>query len=123
MKETTMIDFKVHHRDGDGVSVIELKGYLDAHTAPDLETAFQKLLTEKKYNVVVNCRDLSYISSAGLGVFMAYVEDIRKNMGDIKLTNMSPKVYNVFDLLGFPILYEIYKDEQEAVSRFKEFKK
>jgi anti-sigma B factor antagonist len=118
-----MIDFKIHHRDGDGVSVIELKGYLDAHTAPDLETAFQKLLTEKKYNVVVNCRDLSYISSAGLGVFMAYVEDIRKNMGDIKLTNMSPKVYNVFDLLGFPILYEIYKDEQEAVSRFKEIKK
>ena len=118
-----MNDFKIHHRDGDGVSVIELKGYLDAHTAPDLETAFQKLLTEKKYNVVVNCRDLSYISSAGLGVFMAYVEDIRKNMGDIKLTNMSPKVYNVFDLLGFPILYEIYKDEQEAVTRFKEIKK
>ncbi len=118
-----MTDFKIHHRDGDGVSVIEIKGYLDAHTAPDLETAFQKLLTEKKYNVVVNCRDLSYISSAGLGVFMAYVEDIRKNMGDIKLTNMSPKVYNVFDLLGFPILYEIYKDEQEAVSRFKEIKK
>jgi anti-sigma B factor antagonist len=118
-----MTDFKIHHRDGDGVSVIELKGYLDAHTAPDLETAFQKLLTEKKYNVVVNCRDLSYISSAGLGVFMAYVEDIRKNMGDIKLTNMSPKVYNVFDLLGFPILYEIYKDEQEAVTRFKEIKK
>ncbi|MGD0591127.1 MAG: STAS domain-containing protein [Bacteroidota bacterium] len=118
-----MTDFKIHHRDGDGVSVIELKGYLDAHTAPDLETAFQKLLTEKKYNVVVNCRDLSYISSAGLGVFMAYVEDIRKNMGDIKLTNMSPKVYNVFDLLGFPILYEIYKDEQEAISRFKEIKK
>jgi anti-sigma B factor antagonist len=118
-----MTDFKIHHRDGDGVSVIELKGYLDAHTAPDLETAFQKLLTEKKYNVVVNCQDLSYISSAGLGVFMAYVEDIRKNMGDIKLTNMSPKVYNVFDLLGFPILYEIYKDEQEAVSRFKEIKK
>jgi anti-sigma B factor antagonist len=118
-----MTDFKIHYRDGDGVSVIELKGYLDAHTAPDLETAFQKLLTEKKYNVVVNCRDLSYISSAGLGVFMAYVEDIRKNMGDIKLTNMSPKVYNVFDLLGFPILYEIYKDEQEAISRFKEIKK
>jgi anti-sigma B factor antagonist len=118
-----MTDFKIHHRDGEGVSVIELRGYLDAHTAPDLETAFQKLLTEKKYNVVVNCRDLSYISSAGLGVFMAYVEDIRKNMGDIKLTNMSPKVYNVFDLLGFPILYEIYKDEQEAVTRFNEIKK
>lgn len=122
-KETTMIDFKIHQRDNADVSVIELKGYLDAHTAPDLETAFQKLMTENKFNIVVNCRDLSYISSAGLGVFMAYVEDVRKNKGDIKLTNMTPKVYNVFDLLGFPILYEIYKDEQEAVVRFHEAKK
>jgi anti-sigma B factor antagonist len=122
-KETTMIDFKIHQRDNEDVSVIELKGYLDAHTAPDLETAFQKLMTENKFNIVVNCRDLSYISSAGLGVFMAYVEDVRKNKGDIKLTNMTPKVYNVFDLLGFPILYEIYKDEQEAVVRFHDAKK
>jgi anti-sigma B factor antagonist len=122
-KETTMIDFKIHQRDSEDVSVIELKGYLDAHTAPDLETAFQKLITENKFNIVVNCRDLSYISSAGLGVFMAYVEDIRKNKGDIKLTNMTPKVYNVFDLLGFPILYEIFKDEREAVVRFHEVKK
>jgi anti-sigma B factor antagonist len=118
-----MTDFKIHQRDGEDVSVIELKGYLDAHTAPDLETAFQKLLAERKYNIVVNCRDLSYISSAGLGVFMAYVEDVRKNKGDIKLTNMTSKVYNVFDLLGFPILYEIYKDEKEAVLRFHEVRK
>jgi anti-sigma B factor antagonist len=117
-----MTDFKIRQRDGDDVSIIELKGYLDAHTAPDLETAFQKLLDEKKYNIVVNCRDLSYISSAGLGVFMAYLEDVRKNKGDIKLTNMTSKVYNVFDLLGFPMLYEIFKDEQEAVLRFKEGK-
>ena len=49
---------------------------------------------------------------------MAYIEDVRKNKGDIKLSNMSPKVYNVFDLLGFPLLYEITKDEQEAFSKF-----
>ena len=122
-EQTTMADFRVHQRDGEGVSVIDLKGYLDAHTAPDLENAFQKLLTDKKFNIVVNCKDLTYISSAGLGVFMAFIEDVRKNRGDIKMSNMSPKVYNVFDLLGFPILYEIFKDEQEAVVRFKSEKK
>jgi len=51
-------------------------------------------------------------------VFMAFIEDVRDNKGDIKLTNMSPKVYNVFDLLGFPLLYEILSDEQDAVKRF-----
>lgn len=113
-----MSEFKIALREQDRVSVLELKGYLDAHTAPKLEEALQSLLTGARYNIVVNCRDLSYISSAGLGVFMAFIEDVRKHSGDIKLTNMSPKVYNVFDLLGFPLLYEIFKEENEAIVRF-----
>ena len=113
-----MSDFKIAQREQESINVLELKGYLDAHTAPKLEEAFQNLLNARRFNIVVNCRDLSYISSAGLGVFMAFIEDVRKNNGDIKLTNMSPKVYNVFDLLGFPLLYEIFKEEQEAVRKF-----
>jgi anti-sigma B factor antagonist len=115
-----MSDFKIALRERDTVNVLDLKGYLDAHTAPKLEEAFQGLLKSARYNIVVNCKDLSYISSAGLGVFMAFIEDVRKNKGDIKLTNMTPKVFNVFDLLGFPLLYEILKDEQEAVRKFTE---
>ena len=38
-----MSEFKVHHREGEGFSVLELKGYLDAHTAPDLENTFQEI--------------------------------------------------------------------------------
>jgi anti-sigma B factor antagonist len=113
-----MSEFHIGQRDQQHVSVLELKGYLDAHTAPKLEEAFQSLLNHERFKIVVNCRELSYISSAGLGVFMAFIEDVRKNKGDIKLTNMSPKVYNVFDLLGFPLLYEIFKDEQEAITKF-----
>ncbi len=115
-----MSDFKVALREENRISIVELKGYLDAHTAPELETTLQQLLADKKFNIIVNCRDLNYISSAGLGVFMAFIEDVRQQKGDIKLSNMSPKVYNVFDLLGFPILYEIFKDEKEAIRKFSD---
>jgi len=118
-----MSDFKIEYRETENVNVLELKGYLDAHTAPKLEDALQSLLDKERYKIVVNCKHLSYISSAGLGVFMAFIEDVRNNAGDIKLTNMSPKVYNVFDLLGFPLLYEIFKDESEAIKKFFEKKK
>ncbi len=113
-----MSNFKIDVRENNAVQVLDLKGYLDAHTAPELEKAFQNLLEGRKFNIVVNCKDLTYISSAGLGVFMAYIEDVRKNNGDIKLSNMSPKVYNVFDLLGFPLLYDITREETEAVQKF-----
>lgn len=113
-----MSEFKVMVREEPPVSILELKGYLDAHTAPELEGVIERLVKERKFNLIVNCKDLSYISSAGLGVFMGYIEEVRKNKGDIKLSNMSPKIFNVFDLLGFPLLYEIFKEESEAVNKF-----
>ena len=117
-----MSNFKIDKRETNNINILELKGYLDAHTTPDLEKAFQDLLEQRKFNIVVNCKDLTYISSAGLGVFMAYIEDVRKNQGDIKLSNMTSKVYNIFDLLGFPLLYDISKDENEAVNKFSGLK-
>ena len=115
-----MADFNVNVRGVGSVSVIDVKGYLDAHTAPELENAFNRLITDSKYKVVVNFNDLSYISSAGLGVFMAYVETMRDNQGDIKFSNMKENVYNIFDLLGFPMLYEFFEQETEAVNKFND---
>lgn len=113
-----MNEFKVLTKDSGNAVVMELHGFLDAHTAPDLEKTFSDLIGRGKYNIVVNFDALNYISSAGLGVFMAYIDEVRSNHGDIKLTNMQQKVYNVFDLLGFPFLYEIYADQKDALKKF-----
>lgn len=113
-----MAEFNTSILNKGDVSIINLKGYLDAHTAPTLENNFTELIESNQYKIVVNFDELAYISSAGLGVFMAYIEKIRENSGDIKLSNMSDKVYNIFDLLGFPLLYEIFKTEEEAIEKF-----
>lgn len=114
-----MTNFEVVRLDNGNVSTLHIKGYLDAHTAPQLEQALQKLIDENRVRIVVNFSDLNYISSAGLGVFMGFIENVRNSQGDIKLTNMSTKIYRVFDLLGFPTLYEIFQDEKEAVARYQ----
>ena len=113
-----MNDFTVKRKDVNDISVVYLKGYLDAHTAPDFEGALQELVNENKVRIVVNLSELSYISSAGLGVFMGFIEDIRSKGGDIKLAEPSDKVLRVFDLLGFPVLYEFFELESEAIKKY-----
>jgi anti-sigma B factor antagonist len=120
-----MSNFSVHSRAAHSapdvaVHVLDLEGELDAHTASDLEAAFEQCRAEDHHRIIVNGADLDYISSAGLGVFMAYVEDVREAGGDIKIANLKPKVYNVFDLLGFPMLFDIEDTEEEALARFEE---
>ena len=82
----------------------------------------KKCVDEGKIHLIVDGHGLDYISSAGLGVFMAYIEEIRTLNGDIKICALKPKVFGVFDLLGFPRIYHIVETEEEAcLSLTKEF--
>ncbi|MBD3290993.1 anti-sigma factor antagonist [candidate division KSB1 bacterium] len=110
--------FEVGRSDDGDISILYIKGYLDAHTAPKLEQELQNLIDEGKYKIIVNFNELSYISSAGLGVFMGFIETIREKEGDIKLSSMNPKIFRVFDLLGFPTLYDILDTDEEAKKKF-----
>lgn len=114
-----MKNFNINHKQIDSFDVLELSGELDAHTASQLENSLKSLIEQDNHQIIVNCNNLDYIASAGLGVFMAYIEDVRSLGGDIKLTNMNSKVYNVFDLLGFPTLYDILEDQEDAIEKFQ----
>lgn len=113
-----MSGFTVERSDKEDISVLKISGFLDLHTVPKFEGAVQNLVNEHRIKIIVNFKALDYISSAGLGVFMGFIEEIREQQGDIKLCCMSDRVYKVFDLLGFPALFEIVTSETEAVQKF-----
>jgi len=115
-----MSNFSVGFRSNGDIQILDLRGELDAHTASELEAAIQKCQGGSSYRIVVNGSNLAYISSAGLGVFMAYIEEVREKGGDIKIAALQSKVFNVFDLLGFPMLFDILETEDDAVAKFKE---
>jgi anti-sigma B factor antagonist len=104
--------------EGDKLVVLSLDGFLDAYTAPGFEAAIQSEMEAGRVQLVVDCQKLSYISSAGLGVFMGFIEEIREKGGDIKISGLNPKVRQVFELLGFPALYDIAENLPEAVAQF-----
>ena len=113
-----MDSFEVASSKKGSVEILKIKGYLDAHTAPSLEKAIQDLVDNNRFKIVINFKDLAYISSAGLGVIMGFIENIRENGGDIKLCEMNEKIYRVFDLLGFPKIYDITSTGSEAIGKF-----
>jgi anti-sigma B factor antagonist len=113
-----MTGLEVSSKERNGVAVVHLKGYLDAHTAPDFEKVLRDLIDSDRIRLVVNLSDLNYIASAGVGVFMGFIEELRGRGGDIKLAEPTEKVYRVFDLLGFHLLYDICKKEDEAVQKY-----
>lgn len=101
-----------------GVSILRVSGYVDTTTSPDLERRLQALLREKRYHVVVDLARVEYISSAGWGIFISEIREIREHGGDLKLAGMAPDVREVFDLLEFENILQAYTDSDLAVASF-----
>src|SRR5512140_1688400 len=81
---------------GSQVVVLELAGQLDAHTAPEFERFLERTVRdERKLQLVLDFEKLDYISSAGLGVLMGLIEEVRVGGGDIKLAKLPEKIFHV----------------------------
>ena len=113
-----MKSFQIKSRITDGVAVIYPKGHLDAHQVSKFEKEIVRLIKENNLNIVVNGKELNYISSAGMGIIMGYIDEVREKGGDIKLCSLSPRVYEIFDLVGFTEIYDFINNEQEAIDKF-----
>jgi anti-sigma B factor antagonist len=105
------------------IQIIKAEGYLDSSTFNQLQELLEKLVEGAKYHVIVEFGNLNYISSAGLGVLMGMLNEFRNNDGDLKLANMSPKVRNLFDMLGFSRLIRIFDSCEDAKNAFIEDRK
>ncbi|MDP4220518.1 MAG: STAS domain-containing protein [Bacteroidota bacterium] len=106
-----------------GITLIELSGQLDAHTAPDFERFLEeRVRNEKKAKLILDFSALGYISSAGLGVLMGLIEEVRAQSGDMKLIKVPEKIYHVLDLLGFPIVFEVLPNLDDALVSFSKVK-
>ncbi len=110
--------FQIQQSGQGGALVLILDGFLDAHTAPQFEKAIEEAVRAGHVRLVVDCAKLTYISSAGLGVFMSFLEEIREQGGDLKVAALEPAVYQVFEVLGFPALLDIQPAVDDAVARF-----
>ncbi len=102
----------------DGVAVLKVSGYLDTTTASELENALYDLLKQDAFKIVVDLSGVDYISSAGWGIFIGEIKEIRHRGGDLKLSGMVGDVYEVFQLLEFHSILQAYDTAEEAVSSF-----
>jgi anti-sigma B factor antagonist len=112
--------FSIATDSAEGFAIISLEGAVDAHTAPKFEEAVQSVIDAEQYKIVVDCEKLTYISSAGLGVFMGFIEEVREQGGDIKICGLSEKVKQPFEILGFETLYDFCPNVSHAKKQFDE---
>lgn len=91
------------------------QGEIDANSSIDLDEELRAAIAEGCYRFHVDASGLTYISSAGLGVFVSYLDELHSKKGKIVFSGMNDNVRNVFTLVGLHKILPIVSTEKEAI--------
>ena len=90
----------------DGNMVAILEGALDTSAAPETEKAMSPLNDANGKNIIIDCTDLMYISSAGLRIFLGILQKAQEKGGHVYIKNINDNVRAVFTITGFSNIFE-----------------
>lgn len=112
-----MVEIK-ENEEGD-IFELEVIGEVDASSSINLDNALVKAMESDK-SILINLQQLQYISSAGLGVFISYLEELKTKQTKLVFYGLNETVIQVFEILGLHELFEICDSKESATAKLNE---
>ena len=90
-----------------GEVIVRMEGRLDTPGAHEIAPQMNELTKDADKTVVLDCTDMTYISSSGLRIFLTLRKAASDKGGKIIVRNICNDIRNVFMMTGFLNLFEI----------------
>jgi len=103
----------------DGCIILDLTGSIDTYNSTYFQKCIHKLVEAGFTRLIFNCAGLNYVSSTGIGSFTSFLKALKPKGGDLVLFEIQPKVYEVFQLLGFSQFFVIKNSLEESIRFFR----
>jgi anti-anti-sigma factor len=103
----------------DGCLVLYLMGYIDTYNSNYFQKRIAKAIEHGYTQLIFQCGGLNYVSSTGIGSFTAFLKSVKPRGGDLVLLEIQPKVYEVFQLLGFSQFFNIKDNMDDSLNFFR----
>ncbi len=99
----------------DRLSVIEVHGQADLHTASDLRSAISEAIDRGAVHLVVDLSEATFIDSMTLGVLLGAVKRLRPAGGTVSVVCRDPHIRRIFEITLLDRIFTLYPDRQSAV--------
>ena len=97
---------KIRIEEIDSNVVAFLEGSFDTAAAPEAEKVMDPLNNVEGKDIIIDCTDLEYISSAGLRIFLGILQNAEDRGGHVYIKGLNEKVFATFTLTGFNNIFE-----------------
>ena len=103
--------------DGDILAII-LNGPLDAASTPEFDKAIQAHLDAGCSKIIIDCRNMPYLSSLGMGSLIVLQTKLKRRGGEVKLSAVFGTAMEIMRMVGVDKVLGIYGDLEFARQSF-----
>lgn len=100
------MEVKINKQDNN-TTVVWLEGRLDTPTAQEVNQRLLPVQEDASGTIILDCEELTYISSSGLRVFLTLRKAAAMKGGKVIIRNINDNIRNVFMMTGFLNLFDI----------------
>ena len=101
------------------IPVLNLLGRLDVTTSPMLEERLKPVISGEGSKIILDCGALTYVSSAGLRVFLMCQRQLAEHGGGVAFASLSKPVQELFRLAGLENLFVIAATPADAAFQLR----
>jgi anti-anti-sigma factor len=106
---------QLHERTSHSVSILELNGRFDAHSAIKVQTWLDNQMKRPPSHIVINLQGVTFVDSTALSAMVQGMKRCRQLGGDLRLCAFQQTVRIIFELTRMDLVFEIFSDEATAV--------
>ncbi len=100
--------------------IVYLKGRLDVNYSAEIEKEMGKLIAfESGSHFLINMKDVQYVSSSGLRIFVLFVKALKEDGRKFVLCNINNTIKKVFEVIQITDMFHIFNSEDEAMQFLK----
>ncbi len=100
-------ELTVREEQASGFINIYISGEVDIYTSQSLKDKLYTIVDSNDSDLRIDCRDLNYIDSTGLGIFVGTLKKVRQNNKKIFLSNIKDNIKKLFLITGLDKLFII----------------
>lgn len=87
--------------------VVKINGEVDIYDAPEMKERLHKLIDQTPADLVLDCAELTYIDSTGMGVLISVLKHLKDVGKKMKIIHLSPYIYKIFSITGLQNIFSI----------------
>jgi anti-sigma B factor antagonist len=114
------MQLEIKERNVGDVVLLDLQGRITiGEGSVQLRDAVGRLLAAGRQRIVLNLEGVTYVDSSGIGELVSRYTTTKNQGGQLKLLKLTKKIKDLLMITKLLTVFEIYEDEEAALSSFK----